>query len=99
MHRDFNLLIPSLEVEDVSRMVEVAVCPYCGSVIDDSRLEEGNLDLAYELYRASHDLVSAKEISALREDMGLSLREFSRFLGFGEQTAVRYEKGALPHWS
>ena len=82
--------------EDVSYMAEVAVCPHCGSVIGDSRLEGGNLDRAYESYRASHDLVSAKEISALREDMGLSLREFSRYLGFGEQTAARYEKGALP---
>lgn len=82
--------------EAVSYMAEVAVCPHCGSVIGDSRLEEGNLDRAYESYRASHDLVSAKEISALREGMGLSLREFSRFLGFGEQTAARYEKGALP---
>lgn len=28
--------------------------------------------------------------------MGLSLREFSKFLGFGEQTTAKYEKGSIP---
>ena len=82
--------------ERVSYAAEVAVCPHCHSVIGDSRLEEGNLNRAYETYRAEHGLVSAKDIADLRSDIGLSLREFSRFLGFGEQTAARYEKGALP---
>lgn len=37
------------------------------------------------------------EFANLQNGAGLSLREFSRFLGFGEQTAARYEIGALPN--
>lgn len=74
----------------------VAVCPLCGAVIADSRVEEGNLERAYDAYRQRHAIMSPREIRRLRERYGLSLREFSRFLGFGEQTVARYEYGALP---
>ena len=74
----------------------VAACPLCGAVIADSRVEEDNLERAYEAYRTRHGIMSPQEIRRLRERYGLSLREFSRFLGFGEQTVARYEYGALP---
>lgn len=50
------------------------------------------------------DKWTVAEFANLQNGADLSLREFSRFLGFGEQTAARYEKGALPnlpiaiHW-
>ena len=56
----------------------------------------GFLERAYDAYRKLHGILSPKEVKALRESFGLSLREFSRFLGFGEQTAYRYEHGDLP---
>ena len=75
---------------------EVAVCPCCGGVIGDSRIEEGNLRRAYSAYCAAHGLMAPDEIRELRNSYGLSLREFSKFLGFGEQTIARYEAGAIP---
>lgn len=74
----------------------VAVCPCCGEVIADSRLESGNLESAYAAYRAAHGIMGPSEIRSTREAYGLSVRDFSRFLGFGEQTVARYESGALP---
>lgn len=44
----------------------------------------------------STEIVSAKYVIDLRKRIGLSVREFSRFLGFGEQTAARYERGSVP---
>lgn len=75
---------------------EVAVCPFCGEAIGDSRVEEGNLRRAYSAYCAAHSLMAPDEVKELRNSYGLSLREFSKFLGFGEQTIARYEAGAIP---
>lgn len=82
--------------EPTSYDAEVAVCPCCGEVIGDSRVEEDNLRRAYSAYCAAHGLMAPDEIRELRNSYGLSLREFSKFLGFGEQTIARYEAGAIP---
>ena len=82
--------------ESTSYDAEVAVCPCCGEEIGDSRVEEGNLRRAYSAYCAAHGLMAPDEVKELRNSYGLSLREFSKFLGFGEQTVARYESGAIP---
>lgn len=82
--------------EPTSYDAEVAVCPCCGEVIGDSRVEEGNLRRAYSAYCVAHGLMAPDEVKELRNSYGLSLREFSKFLGFGEQTIARYESGAIP---
>lgn len=82
--------------EPTSYDAEVAVCPCCGEAIGDSRVEEGNLRRAYSAYCAAHGLMAPDEVKELRNSYGLSLREFSKFLGFGEQTIARYESGAIP---
>lgn len=81
--------------QDITYEATVAVCPVCGAVIADARIESENLAAAYAAYRAANHLLSPEEIKAVRERYGLSLRDFSRFLGFGEQTVARYESGAL----
>lgn len=74
----------------------VPVCPSCGEEIGDSRVEQENFDTAFRIYCRKHDLVTKDEIIQLRRSIGLSLREFSRYMGFGEQTAARYEVGSVP---
>ena len=86
----------SVKGEQTSYDAEVAVCPCCGEEIGDSRVEEGNLRRAYSAYCAAHGLMAPDEVKELRNSYGLSLREFSKFLGFGEQTIARYEAGAIP---
>ena len=71
-------------------------CPDCGLPIGDSRIESENLKTAYKLYCQQHDLMTPEEVKALRNQYGLSVREFSRFLGLGEQTAARFEAGSIP---
>lgn len=82
--------------EDVAYTATVAVCPHCGETIADARVESGNIDAAYAAYCKAHGLVTKDEVRNLRQCLGLSLREFSRFLGFGEQTAAKYDKGSVP---
>lgn len=88
-----SIIIKNEPIEYESRVV---ICPECGAIISDSRLESENLKTAYAQYCDLHNLVKQDEINELRKSMGLSLREFSKFLGFGEQTAAKYEKGSIP---
>ncbi len=89
----------SVRGEEVGYSETVAVCPVCGAVIGDARVEGANLERAYDAYRRLHGILFPGEVKALRDSYGLSLREFSRFLGFGEQTAYRYEHGDIPDQS
>ena len=86
----------SVRGEEVGYSETVAVCPICGEIIGDARIEGANLERAYDAYRSLHGILSPMEVKALRDSYGLSLREFSKFLGFGEQTAYRYEHGDIP---
>lgn len=82
--------------EPVTYEAEMLRCPQCGTAISDGVIENENLKRAYMAYGHTHDIPLPNEIADLRAQYGLSLREFSKFLGFGEQTVARYERGALP---
>ncbi len=82
--------------EDIHFTEHVAICPRCGAEIGDSRIEGPNIDAAYDVYRKRHGIVSPNYLKSLRKRYGLSTREFSLFLGFGEQTEHRYETGSIP---
>lgn len=82
--------------ENIYYTATVAICPSCGEVIGDSRIESKNLDIAFDKYRKLHGYLTTTQIHSLRKAYGLSLRDFSRLLGFGEQTYARYERGSLP---
>ena len=82
--------------EETTYTSTTASCPRCGSEIGDSRIEAANLEHAYAAYRKAHNILSPSEIKGIRAGYGLSVREFSKFLGFGEQTVARYESGSLP---
>lgn len=83
--------------ETITFAAEVAICPCCGKVIGDSRIESKNLNKAFDIYRKRHDILTVDCLKELRVSYGLSLRDFSKFLGFGEQTYARYERGSLPN--
>lgn len=82
--------------EEVFFSASVLRCPSCHSIVADSRVEENNILAAYDHYRELHDIIAPTEIHDLRNSYGLSVREFGKFLGFGEQTVTKYESGSLP---
>jgi putative zinc finger/helix-turn-helix YgiT family protein len=85
--------------EPVTSFARIAVCPLCGEEIGDSRLEEGNVQRAYDAYRSRHNLISPGQIKALRSRLGISQKSLALLLGIGEASIVRYEDGSLPSTS
>jgi putative zinc finger/helix-turn-helix YgiT family protein len=86
----YNVRGEPIEIE-----AEVVICQKCGEKIFDEERDSRNLEKAYSLYRAKHNLLSPDEIRSLREKYGLSQRALSRLLGYGEITIHRYESGAI----
>jgi len=79
------------EVED-----EVNVCSHCGFITIplDHAAEHGRL--VDETYRRLEGILSAEEIRAARERLNMSQREFAEYLGVGEASVKRWERGVLP---
>ena len=82
--------------EAVEYQARVRRCSICNAEYATTALEEENFRCAYDIYRRRHNLLLPEQIRATREKYGLSQRNFSRLLGWGDITVHRYEAGALP---
>lgn len=73
--------------------VEHLRCPSCGEVVlryEDARaLQEQGI----EAYRQQHDLLTAEEIRALRQQLGLTQAQLATLLQLGLNTVSRWESG------
>lgn len=66
-----------------------------GKIIYDPTLEQENDIVLYNIYRNKKGLLLPNEIKAIREQYGLSQKNLSRILGWGEKTITRYENGSI----
>ena len=75
--------------------VEYYHCLECGEEFEDSKTSIDSYDVAYREYRLRKGLLQPEEIRKLRNQRGLTQKEFSDLLGIGIATLNRYENGAL----
>ena len=92
-NRNESHVVKETEIETVS---QIAICPLCGTDIGDSRLEDANIQRAYDLYRKVRGVIFPQEIKELRAKYGISQKSLGVLLGIGEASIVRYEDGSLP---
>ena len=81
--------------ETVEYEARVYRCNVCQREFAPTSLEKENFRVAYDIYRKRHNLLDPQKIKEIREMYGLSQRNFSLFLGWGEITIHRYESGAM----
>lgn len=81
--------------EPVEYNAEVYHCSVCKAEFATTEMEEENFQKAYNFYRDKHRLLRPEKIKEIRHKYGLSQKDFSRFLGWGEITIHRYESGSL----
>lgn len=75
--------------------IERYVCDNCGNdEMPIDAAEKLSRSLAKE-YAHAHGLLSAEEIKALRNSIGLNQREFEKLLGVSSPTVSRWETGAM----
>ena len=71
-------------------------CTLCGEMLFNRDIDLGILEKVNNIYRERHNLLFPDEIKRIREVSGLTQYEFSKVLGFKEDTIARYENGAIP---
>lgn len=81
--------------DEVSVLVKYYRCHKCEGEYEDQKSTYDPLALAYKKYLERHRMMQPNEIRELRKRYGLTQRELSKLLGWGEVTLSRYENGAL----
>lgn len=85
----------SVRGEGIAVPTEYYRCMECGEEFDDPKSNQDPVDMAYKEYRQRHGMMQPEEIRELRRRYGLTQKDLSRLLGWGEVTLSRYENGAL----
>lgn len=75
------------------------LCEDSGERFTSTQLDELNLSLVYNAYRAKYHMLSPEEIKETREKYGLSAVKMSEILGFGPNSYGLYERGEIPSLS
>ena len=75
---------------------KIAICNHCGTELFHKELEEKNQEKAFNLYRDKNNILYPEKIKAIRDKYGLTQKEMSNLLGWGDITYHRYENGSLP---
>lgn len=81
--------------EKVSIKIKLYHCKECGAEISAPKELGDPFKTAYQEYRKRKGMIQPDSILALRKKYGLTQKELSSLLGFGEITLSRYENGSL----
>lgn len=81
--------------EDIEVTSRVHYCPEGNHYFYDIKDEEDKFQIAYREYRKRKGLLQPEEIRQIREQYGLSQKNFARLLDWGDITIHRYESGAI----
>lgn len=72
------------------------LCEDSGEQFTTTELDELNMRMVYNQFRAKHHIPLSEEIRATREQYDISATRMGEILGFGPNTYGQYEKGDLP---
>lgn len=72
------------------------LCKESGEKFTTTELDELNMRMVYNQYRAKHNIPLPEEIQALRQKYDISASRMGEILGFGPNTYGQYEKGDMP---
>jgi putative zinc finger/helix-turn-helix YgiT family protein len=67
-----------------------------GRQVFDEALDEQAIQQAFTIYRRKNQIISVQRIKTLRQNLGLSQRDFAALLGWSPTTIATYETGTLP---
>lgn len=70
-------------------------CNLCDDEIHDSEIKQDNQNKAFQQYREKYGVLSPKEITSARENLGLTKEEFSIEVGIRKEDLDSYESNRL----
>lgn len=81
--------------ESIEVDARVLTCEDCGEELYCEELDNETLVTAYNEYRRRYKLLMPEDIKKIREQYGLSQRNFAKLLNWGDKTIRRYENGSI----
>lgn len=85
--------------EEFEMDVQTLECVDTGKRFTTGEMDDAFVDELHRLWRERHKVPSTQQLRAVREQLGLSLRQMSKLLGFGINQYRHYEGGELPSGS
>ena len=79
----------------ISGEITILTCMNCSEEIYDKKIEISNDIILFDIYKKHHNLLTSKEIIALRGKYELSPDALSKILGFGLEDITKYEHGTI----
>ncbi|WP_114782996.1 type II toxin-antitoxin system MqsA family antitoxin [Botryobacter ruber] len=76
--------------------VKTLECVDTGKRFTTGEMDDAFVDELHNLWRARHNMPTTEQLRAVREQLGLSLRQMSKLLGLGINQYRHYEAGELP---
>ena len=95
-YRNKEEVTRTVKDEEITLHIQLPRCMTCKNEVFDLESETAIQNQFFDEYRRRKGLVTTSEIINLRENIGISQRDLSKLLGFGEITISRYELGSLP---
>lgn len=86
----------SFRKENLEIPFQFYLCEDTGEQFTTTDLDELNLQLLHNQYRAKHHIPLPDEITKIRKQYGLTSSRMGEILGFGPNTYGNYEKGEVP---
>ena len=80
--------------EEITVSATYSKCSVCDVEFENTRGPD-TLEEAYREYRRRHNMIQPEELRNWRKSYGLTQKELSALLGWGEVNLSRYENGAL----
>ena len=95
----YDLIASPINIKDKENITiksKIAICKNCGNELFNEEYEKENQQKVYNIFRENNNLLYPNEIYEIRKKYGLTQKEMSELLGWGEITYHRYENGSLP---
>lgn len=81
--------------EQIPVRSEASVCNRCGfQVLTDEQSNAYTIASA-DAYREKHSLLTTRDLKEIRQRLGISLRDFAKYLRVGEASPKRWEAGLV----
>lgn len=81
--------------EDVPVRTEAMLCSRCGFHVMTDAQSDAYTTASADVYRTNHGLLTTKELKQVRQRLGMSFRDFARYLGVSEASPKRWEAGLV----
>jgi putative zinc finger/helix-turn-helix YgiT family protein len=81
--------------KEIAVRTEAMVCNRCGFHVMTDAQSDGYTIARADAYRTKHGLLTTKELKQIRERLGMSFRNFAKYLKVSEASPKRWEAGLV----